>query len=206
MYSFTQPGAVVSLHVHDKRISWIPGKSKSKPTSVAPPPGLPKPEPSFVSCSDEQKQMVEMATAYAKKYVGIAVLESEKIWALGPYIDRGGFYKTWFGEYSKDNAEKVMNTLRGMEKNFPFMGFDYDCSCDEMVAFEVGRCTLQLWDPLSVTDKFLVQPPRAVKSGSADASGASTKTTNRFDLSVWLAWACGQAAKQLVWLLPIAWL
>ena len=150
--------------------------------------------------------MIEMATADAKKYVGIAVLDSEKIWALGPHMNREGLHKTWFGEYSKDNAEKVMNTLQGMQKNFPFMGFDYDCNCDEMVTFDISKYTLELWGPLSVTDKFLVQSPHAVKSGSADASGASTETTNRFSLFVWLAHACGQRAKQLVWLLRIAWL
>ena len=158
---------VVSRGVHNKRLG-----SRSKPK--------------FADCLSYQKTLIKMAAEDAKKLLAEAVTVSERIMTQRSSEGEDN-YKLWLGRYSQQRADKIWYRLEKLRTNIAFLGFTYDCNCDEAFPSEISELTLQLWDRCSVTDKSLVQSPTAVESGSADPSGTSGQMKNRLDLSAWPA-------------------
>lgn len=114
---------VVPRQTHNKRIGWWPGGSNSGPN--------------FAHCSDEQKTIIQQATADAQRPLANAIAESKKL-EEGPSADLGN-YETWFGEYSKNRAYTVRRKLEGIGINLPFSGFTYDCNCNEVFPSEIRK-------------------------------------------------------------------
>ena len=114
---------IVSRHVHNKRF-----RSRSKPK--------------FADCLSYQKTLIKMAAEDAQGLLVEAIAESERVKRLG-FRAHGGYYKIWFGEYSEAVANTVWSTLEEIKTNLPFLGFTYDCNCNEAFPSEISELTLQ---------------------------------------------------------------
>ena len=143
-------------------------------------------KPKFADCRSYQKTMIKMAAEEAQRLLVEAIAGSEEVKRLGSPA-HGGYYEIWFGEYSEIVADTIWFTLEGIITNLPFLGFTYDCNCNEVVPSEISEFTLQLCVRRSVTDESLAQSSTAVESGSADPSGTSCQMKNRLNLSAWPA-------------------
>ena len=117
-----------SRNPHDKRIGWRPGGSDSKP--------------SFKHCSGERRDIIKWAAEDAQVALDRAIAVSERIVEEGPSADRG-YYRTWFGTYSEARAHTVWSKLRRIKPNLSFLGFTYDCKCNEALPSDIGKHTLQ---------------------------------------------------------------
>ena len=140
-------------------------------------------DPKFPRCEHWQKLLILDAIDNAKRILIRAVRDID--WAIAAnHVARTNFV-TWFGRYSRDNANQVRRNLVGFGRDLDFWRYDIKCGYPNTVPSEICKYTLQLRDRRSVTDKPLDQSPTKGKSGSPNPSGGSWGGADRFSFSAW---------------------